>query len=104
MLGWRGLPAVPVLRGQSELTIVCQDGFAPAAYRQYHLRHPKQQRECRIVASSLVSNRAADRDVIQFVPRRIVPAIRRGIAKSAEGEPMTLEFIPSKQQGISRLP
>jgi acetolactate synthase-1/2/3 large subunit len=35
-------------------------------------------------------------------PEDIVPAIRRGIAKTREGIPVLLEFITSKETEVSR--
>jgi thiamine pyrophosphate-dependent acetolactate synthase large subunit-like protein len=37
-------------------------------------------------------------------PREIIPAIRRGIAKTREGTPALLEFITEKAEDISRFP
>ena len=91
-------------RGAVELTIVYQDGFAPANYRLNRWRHPKQQRECRIVARSFLSYRTADRDVIQFVPGKIVRANWRRNTETEEGEPTMMELIPSKRQGLLRFP
>jgi thiamine pyrophosphate-dependent acetolactate synthase large subunit-like protein len=37
-------------------------------------------------------------------PREIIPAIKRGIAKTREGTPALLEFITEKAEDISRIP
>lgn len=51
-----------------------------------------------------MSYRPADRDATQFVPGEIVRASLLRKAKTVEGEPPMMEFIPSKGQGILRIP